>query len=486
MTLYYEQPKIKAHASTKKITLMDIFVERLTRTSFFDTTHSYKKRQKTVFPLKQLSALLFLSILSYGVEAADWYVRAGAGGNGTSWTSAWSNVTNITWTSINPGDTIWVAGGTYGGLVPGKSGNADTAAGRISIKRATAAAHGSATGWSSAYDAQVKLASISWDNTANYFSVDGQVDNGIYIAHTTGNAISFNVPSTYVTLRYIETAGPGTATNYHHTTDDRGIDITPSSGSSAFMKLQHVNVHGACTLLWFMATNNMTLEDSSIYDSHDDSGSVCHPNLIATASSSNVTIRNNKFYNYDAEGIMFLYASAGRWDIYGNVFDGGNGGPYNRVVSSEGGGANGPTYFYNNTVVNLWGTIMGDTGSSYASGSSSSNNIFWNAACDGSSPTIGTRSNNYSNSSCSGTGSISSGSNPFTNYAGANYNLISTIGAKYPKDKGVNLGSTYNGDMNGTSRGSDGAWDIGAYEYNSGSSGTILTLQAPQNLIATP
>jgi len=40
--------------------------------------------------------------------------------------------------------------------------------------------------------------------------------------------------------------------------------------------------------------------------------------------------------------------------------------------------------------------------------------------------------------------------------------------------------------MNGTTRGSDGAWDIGAYEYNSGSSGTILTLQAPQNLIATP
>jgi hypothetical protein len=391
----------------------------------------------------------------------NWYVRSGATGNGTSWASAWGNVTSIAWSSIQPGDTVWIAGGSYGNLVPGKSGTGDADTQRIKVKRATASAHGSDTGWSAGYDSQVVLSGITWSSAQNYVTIDGQIDSGIFIAHTTGNAIGFDAGATYVTLRYIETSGPGTSTTYHHNTDDRGLDLTPSSGALiGNMKLQHMKVHGACTLLWFQNTDNMLMEDSSIYDSHDDTGSVCHPNLIATSGSTNVTIRNNNFYNYDAEGIMFLYGGAGTWYFYGNIFNGGNGGPYNRVVSSEG-GANGPVYFYNNTVINLWATITGDTGSSYVAGSVSANNIFWDADCDG---WITSRSYNLGNGTCSGTGSISAASNPFVNFTGGNYHINATVGAKYPKDKGTNLGSPYNLDMDGNARGADGTWDIGAYE----------------------
>ncbi|MGZ3797033.1 MAG: hypothetical protein ACXVB1_11740, partial [Pseudobdellovibrionaceae bacterium] len=137
-------------------------------------------------PETGLSTRFFIFVLTLLPQisfATDWFVRANAGGNGTSWASAWSDVTNISWSSIQPGDTLWIAGGSYGILSLGKSGNADTPTGRIFIKRATSLSHGSDSGWNSAYDSQVVLSSIRWEtlNVGSYVTIDGQVDNGISI-----------------------------------------------------------------------------------------------------------------------------------------------------------------------------------------------------------------------------------------------------------------------------------------------------------------
>lgn len=44
----------------------------------------------------------------------NWYVdnAVSSSGNGSSWTSPWKNFSNINWSSINPGDTIYISGGT--------------------------------------------------------------------------------------------------------------------------------------------------------------------------------------------------------------------------------------------------------------------------------------------------------------------------------------------------------------------------------------
>ena len=54
--------------------------------------------------------------------------------------------------------------------------------------------------------------------------------------------------------------------------------------------------------------------------------------------------------------------------------------------------------------------------------------------------------------SITGDNSISSGSNPFVDYDGKDYQIVSTVGAKYPTDKGISLDAEYATDILGTTR----------------------------------
>ena len=419
-----------------------------------------------------MSALL----CSFGwcAEAADWYVRSGAVGNGISWAHAWSDVTSITWSSIRPGDTIWISGGNYGDLNIGKSGSADTRTGRIFVKRATVASHGSDTSWSNTYDAQVNLSSIRWSslNIGSFVTIDGQVDSGISIVHGDGDgsrSINFGRGASYVTLRYLDVGGPGDAMGHHHTGDDRGISITAWNGNSYdavdFLKVQFSRIHGACTQIWNMNASNGIWEHNKIYNSTDSSGAPCHPNIFVTASSSNVIFRYNEVYNYDAEEIMILYGGHGSLYVYGNLWHSGK--TYARVLKSEG-GVNGPVYFYNNTVDGLWLGILAADGGAYASGSRGRNNIWWNMPPSG--LALGDEDYDFcSGRGCVGSNSISNGSNPFLIDSDHDYHIVPMIGSKYPRNKGVNLGLAFGVDKDGISRGADGAWDIGAFEFASGS-----------------
>ncbi len=57
---------------------------------------------------------LFYFIFAPKAYAANWYVDNAATGtnSGTSWTDAWTGLAAIVWTSVNPGDTVFISGGT--------------------------------------------------------------------------------------------------------------------------------------------------------------------------------------------------------------------------------------------------------------------------------------------------------------------------------------------------------------------------------------
>ena len=65
--------------------------------------------------LPMLSAALCL-LFAPGAFAANWYVDNAitASGNGTSWATAWKRFSNIAWSSIRPGDTLYISGGGSG------------------------------------------------------------------------------------------------------------------------------------------------------------------------------------------------------------------------------------------------------------------------------------------------------------------------------------------------------------------------------------
>src|SRR5579859_3958081 len=70
------------------------------------------------------------------VQAANWFVRPSAAGTGSGkdWNNAWS-LGGISWSSVSPGDTIYVAGGSHGNFTSGKSGASGS---QITVVRASA------------------------------------------------------------------------------------------------------------------------------------------------------------------------------------------------------------------------------------------------------------------------------------------------------------------------------------------------------------
>src|SRR2546430_15464490 len=139
--------------------------------------------------LKNFATAVFLPLFMMSASAADWYVRPGGVGSktGVDWNNAWDSA-GIAWASVSPGDTIWLAGGTYAnGIVPKMSGSAGKL---ISIKRvlATDATPTAAAGWNSSFDSKVVVSPsnanpIDWQSqtTGSYLLIDCRVDSGIQL-----------------------------------------------------------------------------------------------------------------------------------------------------------------------------------------------------------------------------------------------------------------------------------------------------------------
>lgn len=82
--------------------------------------------------IKKFLFLLFFSVLLVSsVNAVNWYVdnAVATSGNGQSWNTAWKSFSNIAWSSVQPGDTIYISGGNtgksyYESMIVGASGTA--------------------------------------------------------------------------------------------------------------------------------------------------------------------------------------------------------------------------------------------------------------------------------------------------------------------------------------------------------------------------
>jgi hypothetical protein len=386
---------------------------------------------------------------------------------GNSWASAWKDVSSISWSALKPGDVVCVAGGTYSGSIStqasGQSGKP------ITIRRATAAdttCGSKTTGWSAAYDSQAVIGGVSLGN--DYVTIDGAVANGfkLNLVNSSGDpsAISVVGPTNGVILRYIEVSGPCGTSACNQNGDSRSIDLNHWNGSSYDlqnnMTIQYDNLHGACTILWSAHSSNLIIEHTRFADSADSTpgNPNCHPNVVAEQDSTNVSFRYNEVTNWQVEGIMACPngGCSSSWNLYGNIWHDPMAGSYPRVLEAQG-SASGPYYVYNNTFVNVsYATITSANGGSYTSDSMMRNNIFWNSSTGG----LANRDYDLCNTSCGETnGQTFTSTGLFVNYSAENYALAQ------PTTAGATLPSPFNIDYIGDTRGADGTWDRGAYEY---------------------
>lgn len=437
--------------------------------------------------MKLLLTILF-SLFAVAANAANWYVRPNGSTYGSSsgadWNNAVTGLGNIPWASLSPGDDVWVAGGTYTtGLVPNASG---TSGNPITIRRARsdASACTSAAGWSAGFNSLVTQTSaqIAYENNKQYVVVSGRTtaSGGTWSVNpsrgtqcgwlidmsglTQGNGIAFNAADDNMTVEYVELQGAG---EINVTGDHRGIDMTPPSGTASNNTFSHLWIHDWESGAYCVGAASPIFEYLVMEDIAPLNTASFHPNGIIIWGCTGGIVRYSVFRKGPnglgcGEGVFFEQSGGSTgWSVYGNVFAHLN---YTGLKAIEVTCNVSPLNVYNNTFIDI---LVGSLYTSDSPGNASGN---WknNLNYQSGNNTIGTAANNM----------VAAASGAFVNFAGNDFHIVSTVTTDYPRDKGATLTSDgfINKDMDGSTRGADGTWDVGAYEYASGGDVTPPTL----------
>jgi len=507
-------------------------------------------------------ALIFLFTMSLPSWATTYYVLPG--GSGTKAGTSWSNARCAIPDPLAAGDIVYI-GNVVGQDMANTAVTAcaepthsfsgsGTSGAHITIKAATGADHGTATGWSSSMGVDVNP-KITWSNAwvpsnglkagfwtfcGSYYDFDGKVGTadstgtyGFYLksagdsfgmikgdSHDCGESSMSNI-----NFQNVEVDGVNAnSTNNDANGGSNGLYFgSPVSASATVGPVSFTQMYIHDLMGPFSCAGNCNgVTFGNDWIETNFSSHLNHSNAIDTQMPSggfgitNLTVYNTVFTNIVGTGvIMCLNGACDGWKIYNNIiyytsdFDSvcQHGMSTSQAVCgmSKGMGDNTPaglitnSVFYGNTFANVH-LKAGFSGADSAgiqitiSGSSNNvveNNLWWNCTA-GPITATGITAHDYNtwlntalngmslNTHESQTGTAPGGAavNPFTNSFGT-FTLTSETADAHLND-GVSLSSPYNLDFAGATRGADGTWERGAFQFNAGNA-----LIPPTNLSAT-
>jgi len=465
-------------------------------------------QNKTGALLKQLTSVFTFMALASSAPAAVWYVDSSvaSSGDGTSWTTAWKNVSNIG--GLSAGDTVYFSGGP--------SGSSQT----YSVTSNWSPRGGSSgnpivyeTGQDANHNGTVIFnGNRTWDyfTPASYVTFNGNVSGARHMVFTNANAattsnFSVLMSETSSTMynqvfRYVDFTGavyitPCNGTEFDHCKfeannwNNRDIflqgDGSQSSATEGF-------IHD-CEI-WVVADSGTTytgddgLAGGNITVSNCFFGTVPipansyigqaqqHQDLIQGAYGQ-IHVLNTWFQGSHQYGFYGEYAyQGGSYWVINCVF-------VNIKVFAVAIGPDSPNYTLPNNIVanNLCidgGGLGVNNGASYSginySGSIVANNI-----------SVNTTSTDLSGSGLSVVKNVTSfPTSGFVSYSqsldtsgqGTNNNFHLNATATTAIGQGTNLTPNFTFDRDGNSRPATGAWDIGPYMYGSASTNPILSV----------
>jgi len=459
--------------------------------------------------------LIVLILVAQPCCAANHYVRAAASGNGSGgdWANACTSFTGLCAPgSLVRGDTYFVAAGTY----PGVDFNTATSGTLvIVIQRATTAAHGTDTGWTNAFDGQVRFSfgtsyGVGFDTSHWVFDGVTGAGNGPGGGNSANYGFLIAQPSNcntdpqyYITVPVNDGAG---------TITDITISHTASISCGVNFQTHQVNISlgdGATTLTnSTVSYNYMSQGENNIstdnlngvileHNWHNDiwSTSSHHGESVSMSNWQNVTVRYSVIKDCGRDGtgatgcLAAINPSATTLPniaFYGNLFwctttttcNIGNG----FIATAD------PLAFvnskvYNNTFVNAGGNIFMQceaAGCPSASGNVFENNLLYNSGSslvsNGSGAGAITHDYNSYLSSQDGGNSETHGQianlNPFLNLASGDFHVavipVVACSVTSATCDGLALSSPYNVDAGGNIRGTGGIWARGTYEFING------------------
>jgi hypothetical protein len=385
--------------------------------------------------------------------AAELYMRPDGGNygaeNGSDWNNAFDGCGDVAWGAgtgtVGAGDILYMAGGTYAGnLSPQTSGTGDAAGQRIIIRRATAGEHGTAAGWTGDLDTMVTMRGYINIDGRSYITVDGVTEYGIYTASASPQGIRVN-NSTFITVQYVRVDGSVNEDSYI------GLLI---AGNSRDVLVRHCWISNTPNdNMRFLQSSDCTIEYCRIGPKIDpcDTCYGWHADMAEIRDTRGFIYRYN-VHNWSADGLFFFTADS-NWHIYGNVWH--NGGKGMRTHSTN--NAAGPIYVYNNSFFNCSAAVsfgsaaFGDFKNNIIYGLP--NNAFGSVTHD---------YNYYNLSPSPAEAHQVAGANPFVSSAGLDFRILESSTAR---NAGTVLDARYTVDPAGNTRGADGTWDMGAYEY---------------------
>ena len=440
------------------------------------------------------SLVLAACVVPAFASAATHYVRPGATGSntGADWTNAYTKLPS----PLTRGDTYYLADGSYGTYVFQTPNSSSTT---IVIKKAIESDHGTATGWSSTYGVGQAVFS-NWQIYTDYYVFDGQRRDsnwqtgatsqyGIKVAGTSPVRLDngSGTGADNVTFRYVDFQGGGRDTG-------AGDDVIYGLAGNSNLTFQSCALHDSDRTIFLMRGNwqNLTVDHS--YLARNTSTPAVHGEMLSMTDSTNVVWSNNVME--DLEGTAFIAGlnggTAANWKIFGNVAShsaayiantgrksGHNFGVAGFVfIANDASNNNRGNGFlvYNNSFVNIQGSYSGVVIQS-GTGNEVRNNI-WYSSVRTNNSFSGTISNNwYYNTPIDGDSTATktvctSSCDIFTSITGKDFRLKSATGG------GFTLGSPFNIDTNGVTRGADGNWDRGAFEFGGTAVSAVL---APTN-----
>jgi hypothetical protein len=446
--------------------------------------------------------------------AGNCYIRSGASGanNGSSWTNAYTSFSSVQWA---PGQTYWIAAGSYGSVTLSATGSS---ASLITLRAALPANHGSASDWNDSYAGTAAFSHVAL--SGSYWVIDGQQRGsagcistpssctpadwrtGYHIVMNSNGSEAVALSGAHNALQYVELVGKNT-TNV----DDFGVQ--EYSSNAHYFTFDHGYVHDTGNSQFqinYGVPDHPTISYTYIYHNHSANDGT-HDEALAMPAT-NASVHHNIFQDIQSTSV-WSDASGGtpatsNWDFYGNLvfadnsFSAGTGGG---VIHLNGTNIfSGTMHVYNNTVANMKSDAEFVTWNNTPSATVLVEN---NVSCNGAGVGTGTSGTQDYNayycgdSGASGSHDTSSSSNPFQNAfpsaLGSSWDARLSSSAESSMSAGLTLASPYNTScdlsngwcVNGNAtlvRGSSGKWDRGAIQYTSGGSATLVN--PPTNLSA--
>ena len=402
---------------------------------------------------KFLIVFLMLSVPSL-TWAANVYIKEGGSGAGTSWSDALDDLP----ATLVRGNTYYFADGSYAGY---NFNDAEVGTQVITIKKC-GTGDGiceNATGYSAAdHDGYAEFSSVGLHFENGYYVLDGNAADWSYgFRMAMGSAYgcwidganNLQIKSLWI---------------YHTVSNHvRGLAVTAAGTNNTL--IQNVRITRAGNDAFLLYNSSNVTYDHVWVDIKDTDDSTHADAWEINGTVSDITIRHSKV-NWDGQQI-FWGATGGNtynnWFVYGNEFSAVSPG-VSTVAMKNRDPAIFPIenlYAYNNTMFNLHHAFELGLGTADVR-----NNIIYSNT---SASAFGDSVHNY-NASDDDLGEANDQlliADPFTDSAGGDFTLSGATTA------GETLSSPYNVDLLGHTRGEDGTWDRGAYEYNPGAEDVV-------------